>query len=128
VPLAFGSDAPVTPLGPWAAVRAAAHHQTPESRLSVRAAFAAHTRGGWRAAGRDDAGVLAPGAPATYAVWHAGDLVVRTPDERVRAWSTDPRSRVPGLPDVAPGLPLPHCLRTVVRGRTVYDSVEGEAA
>jgi hypothetical protein len=128
VPIALGSDSPVTPLGPWAAVRAAAYHQTPESRLSVRAAFAAHTRGGWRAAGRDDAGLLVPGAPATYALWEAGDLVVRAPDERVRAWSTDPRSRVPGLPDVAPGLALPRCLRTVVRGATVYDTDEVEAA
>ena len=69
---------------------------------------------------------LAP--PATYAIWQAGDLVVRTPDERVRAWSTDPRSRVPGLPDLTPGLPLPRCLRTVVRGITVYDNDEVEAA
>ena len=45
-----------------------------------------------------------------------------------RAWSTDPRSRVPGLPDLAPGLALPRCLRTVVRGDTVYDTDEVEAA
>ncbi len=120
IPLALGSDSPVTPLGPWEAVRAAAFHRTPESRLTVRAAFAAHTRGGWRAAGVDDAGVLAPGAPATFAVWAAGELVVQTPDERVASWSTDPRAGVPGLPDVSPGVPLPTCLRTVVRGRTVY--------
>ncbi|MYS43552.1 amidohydrolase family protein, partial [Streptomyces sp. SID5998] len=53
VPLAFGSDSPVTPLDPWGAVRAAAFHRTPEHRISVRAAFTAHTRGGWRAVGRD---------------------------------------------------------------------------
>ncbi|MFM9625224.1 amidohydrolase, partial [Streptomyces turgidiscabies] len=29
-----------------------------------RAAFTAHTRGGWRAVGRDDAGVLVPGGGA----------------------------------------------------------------
>ncbi|WP_309057352.1 amidohydrolase family protein, partial [Streptomyces sp.] len=57
VPLAFGSDGPVTPLDPWGTVRAAAFHRTPEHRISVRAAFTAHTRGGWRAVGRDDAGV-----------------------------------------------------------------------
>jgi predicted amidohydrolase YtcJ len=124
IPLALGSDSPVTPLGPWETVRAAAFHQTPGSRLTVRAAFAAHTRGGWRAAGVDDAGVLAPGAPATYAVWAAGDLVVQTPDERVASWSTDPRAGVPGLPDVSPGAPLPTCLRTVVRGRTVHQGEE----
>src|SRR5690606_3172573 len=54
VPLAFGSDSPVTPLDPWGTVRAAAFHRTPEHRVSVRAAFTAHTRGGWRAVGRDD--------------------------------------------------------------------------
>ena len=33
VTLAFGSDSPVTPLGPWAAVRAAVHHHAEEHRL-----------------------------------------------------------------------------------------------
>jgi predicted amidohydrolase YtcJ len=120
VPLAFGSDAPVTPLDPWGTVRAAAFHRTPEHRISVRAAFAAHTRGGWRALGRDDAGVLAPGAPASYAVWAPAPLLVQAPDQRVANWSTDPRSGVPGLPDLTPGQPLPRCLATVVRGRTVH--------
>ncbi|WP_049570509.1 amidohydrolase [Streptomyces sp. SBT349] len=121
VPLAFGSDAPVTPLAPWEALRAAAFHRTPEHRVSVRAAFAAHTRGGWRAVGRDDAGVLVPGAPADYALWRTGALVVQAPDDRVARWSTDPRSGTPGLPELTPGAPLPECLRTVVGGRTVYD-------
>ncbi|MER6168497.1 amidohydrolase [Streptomyces violaceorubidus] len=120
VPLAFGSDSPVTPLDPWGTVRAAAFHRTPEHRVSVRAAFTAHTRGGWRAIGRDDAGVLVPGAPADYAVWRTGDLVVQAPDDRVARWSTDPRSGTPGLPDLAPGRDLPVCLRTVVGGRTVF--------
>ncbi|MGV9277113.1 amidohydrolase [Streptomyces griseosporeus] len=120
VPLAFGSDSPVTPLDPWGTVRAAAFHRTPEHRVSVRAAFTAHTRGGWRAAGRDDAGVLVPGAPADYAVWRTGELVVQAPDDRVARWSTDPRSGTPGLPDLTPGQDLPVCLRTVVGGRTVY--------
>ncbi|MDT0268811.1 amidohydrolase family protein [Streptomyces sp. DSM 44915] len=121
VPLAFGSDAPVTPLDPWGAVRAAAHHRTPAHRISVRAAFTAHTRGGWRAVGRDDAGVLVPGAPADYAVWHTGALLVQAPDDRVARWSTDPRSGTPGLPDLSPGGPLPECRRTVVGGEIVYD-------
>ncbi|MCH0564768.1 MULTISPECIES: amidohydrolase [unclassified Streptomyces] len=120
VPLAFGSDSPVTPLDPWGTVRAAAFHRTPAHRISVRAAFTAHTRGGWRAVGRDDAGVLVPGAPADYAVWRTGELVVQAPDDRVARWSTDPRSGTPGLPDLAPGRDLPVCLRTVVGGRTVY--------
>ncbi|MGN6242496.1 MAG: amidohydrolase [Motilibacteraceae bacterium] len=122
VPLAFGSDAPVTPLGPWEAVRAAAFHHDPTQRLSARAAFAAHTRGGWRAVGRDDAGVLVPGAPASYAVWEVGELVVQAPDDRIQAWSTDPRSGTPGLPDLTPGVAAPRCLRSVVQGRTVFDA------
>ncbi|MHC0433166.1 amidohydrolase [Streptomyces sp. O3] len=120
VPLAFGSDGPVTPLDPWGTVRAAAFHRTPEHRVSVRAAFTAHTRGGWRAIGRDDAGVLVPGAPADYAVWRTDDLVVQAPDDRVARWSTDPRSGTPGLPALSPDAELPVCLRTVVRGETVY--------
>ncbi|MEU6552749.1 amidohydrolase [Streptomyces sp. NPDC046915] len=120
VPLAFGSDSPVTPLDPWGTVRAAAFHRTPEHRISVRAAFTAHTRGGWRAVGRDDAGILVPGAPADYAVWRTDALVVQAPDDRVARWSTDPRSGTPGLPDLTPGHDLPVCLRTVVGGRTVF--------
>ncbi|MFD9126472.1 amidohydrolase [Kitasatospora sp. NPDC059571] len=120
VPLAFGSDAPVTPLDPWGTVRAAAFHRTPEHRISVRAAFTAHTRGGWRALGRDADGVLVPGAVASFAIWAVDELVVQAPDTRVAGWSTDPRSGTPGLPDLTPGHPLPTCLRTVVRGRTVH--------
>jgi hypothetical protein len=125
VPLVLGSDSPVTPLDPWGTVRAAAFHRTPGHRISARAAFNAHTRGGWRAVGRDDAGVLVPGAPADYAVWQVGDLVVQTPDERVANWSTDPRSGTPGLPDLTPGMPLPTALRTVVAGRAIHRPPNG---
>ncbi|RKE17858.1 amidohydrolase [Streptomyces sp. TLI_171] len=120
IPLAFGSDAPVTPLDPWGTVRAAAFHRTPEHRISVRAAFTAHTRGGHRALGHDQDGVLVPGAIASYAIWATTDLVVQAPDTRIAGWSTDPRSGTPGLPDLTPGEPLPVCTRTVVRGRTVH--------
>ncbi|WP_037914630.1 amidohydrolase [Actinacidiphila yeochonensis] len=125
VPLVLGSDSPVTPLDPWGAVRAAAFHRTPEHRISARGAFHAHTRGGWRAVGRDDAGVLVPGAPADYAVWRVGDLVVQAPDERVANWSTDPRSGTPGLPDLSPGAELPELLRTVVAGRPLFPPPNG---
>lgn len=122
VALAFGSDSPVTAFGPWAAVRAAAHHHTAEERITVRAAFNAHTRGGWRAAGRDDGGVIALGAPASVAVWDVpGDLLVQTPDARVAAWSTDPRAGVPHLPDLHPDLDLPRCVMTVVAGQVVHE-------
>jgi predicted amidohydrolase YtcJ len=123
VVLAFGSDSPVTEVGPWEAVRAAAFHHEAGQRITVRAAFAAHTRGGWRAAGIDDAGVLAPGTAATYAIWESdADLVVQTPDDRVAAWSTDPRAGVPVLPDLSDEAPVPNCRRTVVAGRVVYES------
>ncbi|WP_240477189.1 amidohydrolase [Jiangella muralis] len=119
--LAFGSDSPVTPLAGWETVRAASQHRTPSQRISARAAFSAATRGGWRAARVEDAGVLAPGMRASFAVWEVPyELVVQAPDERVAAWSTDPRAGVPGLPDLSPDVPLPRCLRTVVRGRTAY--------
>lgn len=119
VALALGSDAPVTPLDPWGTLRAAVHHRTPGSGLSARAAFAAHTRGGWRAARIDGAGDLVPGAPATLAVWRVeGELVVQTPDDRVAGWSTDPRSGVAGLPDLAG--PDPRCERTLIDGRTIF--------
>jgi len=119
VALALGSDCPVTPLDPWGTVRAAVQHRTRGSGLSARAAFSAHTRGGWRAARRDDEGELVPGAPATFAVWQVnGELVVQTPDARVTGWSTDPRAGVAGLPDLDG--PDPCCLRTVVRGESVH--------
>jgi predicted amidohydrolase YtcJ len=122
VMLAFGSDTPVTPFDPWGAVRAAAWHHNQEERITVRAAFNAHTRGGWRAARRDEGGVVAPGAPATLAVWDVpGDLLVQTPDERVAAWSTDPRAGVPQLPDLQPDEPLPTCVLTLVDGEVAFE-------
>jgi predicted amidohydrolase YtcJ len=123
VPLALGSDSPVTPFDPWGAVAGCAFHTADSQRTSARAGFTAHTRGAWRAAGYDDRGVLVPGAPATYALWSAGDLVVQAPDDRIQAWSTDPRSGTQGLPDLSPGTPRPTCLRTVVRGRVAHDSM-----
>jgi predicted amidohydrolase YtcJ len=120
VPLAFGSDSPVTGLDPWATVRAATRHQTAGSALSVRAAFAAATRGAWRAAGIRDGvtGTLVPGAPATYAVWETDALEVSAPDDAVQRWSTDRRSRVPALPRLDD--PLPRCRQTVHRGVTIH--------
>jgi predicted amidohydrolase YtcJ len=99
VVLALGSDSPVTPLDPWGTVRAAVHHRTSTARMHPSAAFAAHTSGGWAAAGRDHQGVLTVGAAATFAVWDTTE---------------------PGLPDLAPGRSLPTCSRTVVRGREVF--------
>lgn len=120
--VALGSDTPVTPFAPWEAVRSCVNHHDEQQRVSARSAFLAHTRGGWRAAGFDERGYLDLGLPATFAVWEVGDLVVQAPDDRIQTWSTDPRSGTPGLPDLSPGAAAPTCRRTVVRGRTVFDS------
>lgn len=101
VPLAFGSDAPVTPLDPWGGVRAALWHRTPTARLPMRAAFAAATTGGWYAARRDGAGQLRPGAAASYAIW--------TVDAPLRH----------GLPELHPDQASPRCDQTVINGVTV---------
>ncbi len=124
IALAIGSDAPVTALDPWSAVRAAVNHRTPGHGLSPRAAFAAATRGAWRAGGIRDgvAGTLVPGAPASYAIWDAADLVVAAAADTVQRWSTDPRSRVPGLPPLDADASLPTCLRTVHRGVTIHEA------
>jgi predicted amidohydrolase YtcJ len=122
VPLAFGSDAPATAVDPWAAVRAAAFPSSPQHALSARAAFTAHTRGGQRAAHRDNAGVLREGADATFAIWeNTGPLLVTVPDDRVSSWSTDPRADAPGLPDLRLAA-APSCIATVVRGKAVHDA------
>lgn len=119
-PLAFSSDSPVTPIDPWATVRAAMHHSSPEQRISGRAAFAAHTRGGWRAAGEPHAGVITPGAPAHLAIWQADSFEVRAPDTRVSGWSTDPRSGTPALPLLGEDAAPPVCLATLVAGTPVF--------
>jgi predicted amidohydrolase YtcJ len=127
VPLAFGSDAPVTSIDPWATVRAAVHHRTAGSGISARAAFSAATRGAWRAAGVRDGvtGTLVPGAPASYAVWEIPGgpdrLEVAAPTDTVQRWSTEPGSRVPALPSLDPSDPLPRCVRTVHRGVPLHD-------
>ena len=124
VVLAFGSDAPVCQTNPWITVRAAMMHHQSGSRLSARSAFSAHTRGGWRAIGATDCGVLAPGAPAHFALWEVAELAVQSADERLSAWSTDERSGTPALPWLGDDQPLPRCLATIVDGRTIYDTGE----
>jgi predicted amidohydrolase YtcJ len=107
--LALGSDTPVTPFAPWEAIRACVNHHDPAQRLSAESAFLAHTRGGWRAAGIDDCGYLAPGQPASFVLWAVGN------DLRPGTWTHA------CLPDLSPGASMPTNLRTVIRGRTVFD-------
>ncbi len=122
IPLAFGSDTPVTTVTPWHSVAAAMFHTNPAARITARAAFSAHTRGGWRAIGIDDAGVVRPGFRASLAVWDASALAVQTPDERIAGWSTDPRSGTPLLPELSPDGPFPTCLTTMADGRFIHGS------
>lgn len=120
VPVCLGSDSPVTATSPWATVKACLAHHTETARVSARAAFVAHTRAGYRAFGDPDplAGQLVPGSEATFAIWAASELAVQTPDARVSSWSTDARAGTPMLPVLDEELPT--CLRTVRRGRTIY--------
>ena len=64
-------------------------------------------------------GQLVPGAPASFAVWKADELMVQVADERVAAWSTDPRARTPLLPALDSDR-LPECLQTVHEGRELF--------
>ena len=133
VPLAMGSDTPVTPFAPWEAVRACVNHHDPAEQISAESAFLAHTLGGWRAAGIDDRGYLGVGLPASFAVWSVNDNPgPRTPGAAGRhdqsgghdASDRHDASGAPnlvGLPDLSPGARLPTNLRTVVRGRVVFD-------
>ncbi len=119
IPLAFSSDSPVTPIDPWRAVKAATDHHTANHRISARAAFNAHTRGGWRACRDENNGVIAVGLPANLAVWEVDDYTIKVPDERVRAWSTDERSGTPPLPDLVSS--MPRCVATIRNGQAIYD-------
>jgi predicted amidohydrolase YtcJ len=101
--LAFGSDSPVTPLGPWAAIRAAVHPHNPEHALVPAVAFAAHSVGGWDAANL-----------------HAGDLTVGAP-AHLAVWDTPAGLRAGAMPDVSPGAPLPVLRRLVSSGRTIHE-------
>ena len=105
--LAFGTDAPVTPLAGWAMVRDARWHCRPEERLSTEIAFAAATVGGHRAAGIDGAGVL-----LRRRTGQPGDLGPGRTD------------RPEGLPALEAGDPLPTCVGTVANGRFAYLSPE----
>jgi predicted amidohydrolase YtcJ len=106
VPLALGTDAPVTPIAGWATVRAAVQHWRPEERLSVAVAFDAASRGAHWAGLVDDVGTIAVGRRADLAVWDVG--------------RAEPLSA--GLPGLAADQPLPECAATLAGGRIVHTS------
>ena len=92
---------PVTSMDPWSWVRAASRHRTPAVPYRRGRPRGRDPRA-WRAGGVRDGvtGTLVPGAPASAAVWETGALDVTAPADAVARWSTDPRSRVPALPDL----------------------------
>ena len=125
VPLAFGSDSPVTPLDPWQGVRATMTHEDTTQRISARTALRAHTRGGWRLAGLDHTGggELRVGAPAHLAVWRAERLAVQSAPGRLSQWNPEARAGQPLLPDLGPDAPEPQCLQTVRAGVVLFDAL-----
>jgi hypothetical protein len=66
-------------------------------------------------------GQLAPGTPATFAVWDVEALMVQQAEGTGSAWSTDPRARTPLLPALD-GASLPVCRQTVLDGVELYRS------
>lgn len=126
VPVGFGSDAPVTSLDPWGAVASSVFHNNPDSRISARAAFKAHTRGGWRLGGAQDpfTGEIRIGAAAHLAVWNADQLGVQAENQGRSSWSTDARAGSPLLPILDPTHiargERPQCLATLRDGHFIY--------
>ncbi len=114
VPLALGSDSPVTPLGPWAAVRAAVHHHVPQQGLSPRVGTGrAHPR-------RVGSGTSGPARPARARL---GGRPRRLGDAGRPGRRRDPgaRSRRRPPPAAAHGGRGPHRPPDVVRtGRHCY--------
>ena len=120
----FSSDSPVTPNTPWTAVHAAMYHQNPQERISADAAFAAHSRSGWRALGAhfDSHGVIEVGAPAHLAIWHVQEFEDGLHGSRSAQRGAQPRTAAVPLPDlgssIAPEIPANMC--TIVNGAVSY--------
>jgi predicted amidohydrolase YtcJ len=132
VPLAFGSDSPVTPFSPWEAIRAALRHRTPTQRIDVFTALAAHLDGGRRAAGptwrrsspgvvatvgpelAGDAALLKIGAAATFTCWRSPGLVAASGAGASAARLFDPLTAVGE--ELSGGDAPPACVLTVMDG------------
>ncbi|MGB3686201.1 MAG: amidohydrolase family protein [Ornithinimicrobium sp.] len=108
IPLAFGSDSPVTPFDPWATIRAALRHNNPRQRLGVEEAFHAHCAAGYELAG-EAGGSLGVGGPASYVVWE-DPAAGRTPRHR---------SGLPALDEAQTSAPIAR--RTVIRGAVAFE-------
>ncbi|WP_029069686.1 amidohydrolase [Jonesia quinghaiensis] len=123
IPVAFGSDSPVTPISPWDGVRAAIWHHNTEERVSARAAFRAHSRGGHRVAGDMATGEIRVGAPAHLVLWEADELGVQAENDGRSAWSTDARSGTPLLPYLAEQGESPRALITWRAGHIIHNAM-----
>lgn len=96
VPLALGSDAPVTPMDPWLTVYAATHPHHPRHALNRLEAISAATLGGRYAAHQDGmVGVIRAGMRADLAAWEGDPFT-----------ADDPRGS--------------RCVLTVVQGRVAH--------
>jgi predicted amidohydrolase YtcJ len=112
IPLAFGSDSPVTPFAPWEGIRAALRHRTAGHRIQIGPALVAHTAAG-RAAGR--AGSGGPGleiaAPATFTCWRSAELDAgQDAGEALKTLGAE-------LLDAGP---VPICTLTLINGRVAH--------
>jgi len=133
MPLAFGSDSPVTSFAPWEAVRAALLHRTTAERIDLATAIRAHTAGGRFAAGSRppspvsgrrraggpapvpqsmvDDGTLRVGGPATLACWRSPGL---------SAAGADPLAAL--AEELTGSDPAPACVLTMIAGTVVFSA------
>jgi predicted amidohydrolase YtcJ len=108
--LVFSSDAPVTSINPWETIKAATRHSNPESSLSYRAAFKAHTNQ------RNSNTEISAGNKANFAIWDVKEWqVIKATDNRDK-WSTDARS----FPN-----DFPECLATIANGKAIFSRLSG---
>lgn len=113
--------APAEKLWGWKLTTLAVKRSETSANISARAAFNSQTRGAWRTLGfaEPTQGQLVPGGNADFAVWHFDSLMVQTADERVAAWSTDPRARTPLLPALD-GDTYPRCATTYHASQPIF--------
>lgn len=115
VHLAFGSDSPVTQMGPWAGVRAAITHHQATQQLDPLTAFGAHSHMAAAAAPEAASVVrarLAVGEPADLAVW-------QRPECSSPAGDVAPGHMVRALAEA--GATSPEALLTMRGGQVLYD-------
>ena len=112
VPLAFGSDSPVTPVDPWA--RCPGGRPAPRRRPADLRAGGLPGLDPGRLAGRRARPhrARASCASARRRTWRCGapsSLTVQAADGRFSSWSTDARAGIPLLPDLVARRPATRC-------------------